>query len=505
MSIRRPGTGARRVRWMAAAPAALLSAAVVAVPAMAEAAEPTTPIKHVVVIFQENVSFDHYFGTYPKAANTDGTKFEAKPNTPGVNGYTKALLENNPNGDAPYRLPKEKAMTCDMYHGYTAEQMAYNAGRVDGFEIYTAAKDKGCHPKQVMAYFDGNTVTALWNYAQHFALSDNTYGSTYGPSTPGALNLMRGNTHNAVPDTIEGHVTAGTLYGDLDPTYDDCSGGTTVAIEGKMVGDLLNEKGITWGWFQGGFKPTEMKDGKAVCGSKHKNIAGDEIGDYIPHHNPLQYFKQHANPHHLPPESVEKIGHTDQAKHNYDLEDFWKAVDAGNMPQVSFLKAPGYQDGHAGYSNPVDEQDFLVGTINRLMESKYWDDTAIIIAYDDSDGWYDHVMPPVLQESDLQGVDMLFGENGRCGEPGEGVQKGRCGLGPRVPLLVVSPYAKQNYVDHRILEQASVLRFIEDNWNLGRIGNQSFDERAENILTLFDFDGEKAPKLILAKDGSVKQ
>ncbi len=92
------------------------------------------------------------------------------------------------------------------------------------------------------------------------------------------------------------------------------------------------------------------------------------------------------------PSSVALIGRTDQANHQSDLADFWAALDAGNLPSVSFLKAPAYQDGHAGYSDPLDEQEFLVSTVNHLQRTQDWGDIAVVILYDDSDGWYDHVM-----------------------------------------------------------------------------------------------------------------
>src|SRR5262249_48812472 len=152
--------------------------------------------------------------------------------------------------------------------------------------------------------------------------------------------------------------------------------------------DLLNARGITWGFFQGGFKPTAVNNGKAVCGASHTGSDGNPKGDYIPHHQPFQYYTSTANPHHLPPTSVDMIGKADQANHQYDMSDFVAAIGAGNLPAVSFLKAPGYQDGHAGYSDPLAEQTFVVNTINALMALPQWSQTVIIIAYDDSDGWY---------------------------------------------------------------------------------------------------------------------
>ena len=157
----------------------LCAAAAAALPAL-HAQTTTTPIQHVVVIFQENVSFDHYFGTYPIAANsTPGEpQFVAAPGTPDVNGLG-SLLTNNPNSAQPSRLGRAQAVTCDQNHGYLAEQQAYNSGLVNLFPekvgVGTASCDVlGLGTKVVMAYYDGNTVTAFWNYAQNFAMSDNS-------------------------------------------------------------------------------------------------------------------------------------------------------------------------------------------------------------------------------------------------------------------------------------------------------------------------------------------
>jgi phospholipase C len=464
----------------------------------------STPIKHVVVIFQENVSFDHYFGTYPKAPNPPGEPaFHRRNGTPTVNGLTPFLLNQNPNGVNPQRLGPSQALTCDQNHDYTPEQLAFDNGLMDMFPENTQVES--CTPPDlsipglVMDYYDGNTVTGLWNYAQHFAMSDNSYDTVFGPSTPGALNLVSGQTNGATPATIADTVSNATVIGDPDPTFDDCSGSTTVAMSGTNIGDLLNAKGITWGWFQGGFTPTSTSGGKAVCGSSHTNIGGATVGDYSAHHEPFEYYASTSNPHHLPPSSVAMIGHTDQANHQYDLSSFWAAVDNGNMPAVSYLKAAKYQDGHAGYSDPLDEQTFLVNTINALEKSPYWASTAIIIAYDDSDGWYDHQMSPIVSMSNDPAYDALTGA-GHCGTAPAGAYQDRCGYGPRLPLLVISPFAKPDSVAHTISDQTSILRFIEDNWGTGQIGNQSFDAKAGTLDNMFNFkatDGDRAPKLFL--------
>ncbi len=447
----------------------------------------TYPISHVVVIFQENVSFDHYFATYPKALNAAGeARFEAKPDTPKVNGLNETLLTSNPNSLQPKRLDRGHAATADQDHEYQAEQKAFDHGLMDKFVQSTGTPEHG-FPTTVMDYFDGNTVTALWNYAQNFSMSDNFYGTVTGPSTPGALNLISGQTHGAFPE-IPGAVFQGTDISDVDPTGDIASRAPTFAMTGKNVGDLLNAKGITWGWFEGGFK--DPRNG-------HIGANGSPTKDYIPHHEPFQYYASTANPDHKPPTSVAAIGHTDQANHQYDITDFWQALDAHNLPAVSYLKAPAYQDGHAGYSSPLLEQTFLVETINRLMKSPYWAHVAIIISYDDSDGWYDHAMPPTVNQSQTR-YD-VFTRNGQSGtNPPLGGYQGRFGYGPRLPFLVISPFAKQNFVDHTISDQSSILRFIEDNWKLGRIGDYSFDALAGSLLNMFDFFSEHhAHRLIL--------
>ena len=479
--------------------------------------ETATPIKHLVVIFQENVSFDHYFGTYPFALNPQNEpKFTADPDTPAINGYTDALLNANPNflntamngtGAAnPFRLSRAQAATADQDHDYTPEQQAVHGGLMDAFPKYTGTP--GPPPTGitnnglVMGYYDGNTVTAFWNYAQKFAMSDNSYGTTFGPSTPGAINLISGQTggvtdssspgDSVVPDGGNGL----TLISDLDPIGDVCSGSGQVRFGGQNIGDLLNAKGITWGFFEGGFDLTATNaNGSTGCSrSTTSTVTNTKKADYIPHHQPFQYYLSTANLNHARPSSVKSIGFQgDAGNHQYDINDFYAAVKAGNYPAVSFLKAPGYQDGHAGYSDPLDEQTFVVHVINFLQQqSNDWEHTAVIIAYDDSDGWYDHQMAPIVNQSS-SAADALF-PSGACGDGSTSLPsvtsshaQGRCGYGPRLPLLLISPYAKQNYVDHTLTDQSSILRFVEDNWLGGQRIQGSFDSRAGSLETMFDF------------------
>jgi len=296
-----------------------------------------------------------------------------------------------------------------------------------------------------------------------------------------------------------------TLMSDVDPTGDLCSSTTAnVQLGGKNIGDLLNAGGVSWGFFEGGFDLTVTNaNGTTACArSTTSAITAVKKADYIPHHEPFQYYVSTANPNHNRPTSVAVIG-TDldtgtavnQANHQYDINDFFATVSAGNFPAVNFLKAPGYQDGHAGYSDPLDEQEFVVQVINFLQQQPTWDSTLVVIAYDDSDGWYDHVTKIVNASSTssdaLNGAGVCNGGSTSTpvlsGYTGTAGAQGRCGYGPRLPLILVSPYAKTNLVDHTTTDQSSITRFIEDNW-LGSVRiTGSFDAQAGVLTNMLDF------------------
>jgi phospholipase C len=555
----------------------------------AQALATATPIKHVVVIFGENISFDHYFGTYPNALNsaseiaanpTTEQIFVAAPGTPqvnnlvtpldpthgfapGVSNYSPApnLLTANPTttnatnafgvnpfttnavgAENPFRLNGGQAATEDMGHNYKPEQQASDHGLMDLFPKYTGFSTTTfpafLPPSEdstgaAMAYFDGNTISAMWSYAQNYAINDNTWTTTFGPSTPGALNLISGQT-NGIVATLNGFSALSTshaipdgnggwtLIGDADPLNDICSATSAtsdvVQMGGTNIGNLLNAAStpITWGWFEGGFNlsltdPGPLSNGLSGCNrattASVPNIVSTDP-DYIQHHAPFQYYPSTANPTHARPTGP--LGTTDPANHNYDTADFFAAISAGqSIPAVTYLKAPAYQDGHPGYSDPVDEQNFVTSVVTALQGAQEWSSTAIIITYDDSDGWYDHQAPSIVNPSNTsnsatwssaQMADQLNGvglcnsgaqQNGTApttplnGIAGAPVQ-GRCGYGTRIPLIVISPFAKTNFVDHTLLDQSSVLRFIEDNW----IGGQriqpggSFDTIANSIMNM---------------------
>ena len=593
-----------------------------------------TPIKHVVVIFQENESFDHYFGTYPKAANTDGRKFHAARGTPAVAGLTPAtshslpprlrhttnLLTNNPNTAQPQRLDSSPTglsggaggqLTCDEDHNYSDEQQAFDNGKMDHF-VQSTGVDAGstspggspCLASQVMDYYDGNTVTGLWNYAQHYSLEDDSFGVTFGPSAPGAINVAAGDTgdvdatHTANNPSVststspDGDLTPDgkggySLTNDAQPYWDDCSTRDAVAFNGENIGDVLNKAGLSWGWFEGGFDPTTTfaaasaatghsgqatsqfipdefsgsftgknvpanASNQALCDAVHPvGVALGGTGqygykdDYIPHHEPFQFYASTANPHHLTVPAngagqdtragLKEIGRDTQSyvngvpqfntpNHQYDTSDFDQLVaaigrgrvPASALPAVSFLKAPGYQDGHPGYSDPADEQAFVTTEINSLMRTPDWKSTVVIVNWDDSDGWYDHVYsgitnPSLSPADNLTNTTFSGATSGQCGPSPQtkaplAGEQGRCGFGPRLPMLVISPYARVNHVDSDLTDQASIINFIEYNWRLPGIPG-SADQvlskldrsqgRQFDLAGMFDFRHPTAQELLL--------
>jgi phospholipase C len=590
-----------------------------------------TPIKHVVVIFQENESFDHYFGTYPNAANTDGRRFHAARHTPAVDGLPPAtshslppslrhstnLLTGNPNTAQPQRLDSSPTglsggaggqLTCDEDHNYSDEQQAFDGGKMDHF-VQSTGVDAGskspggspCLAAQVMDYYDGNTVTAMWNYAQHFSMSDNSFGVTFGPSAPGAINVTAGDTGNvdtthtaknpsvSTSTSPNGDITADgkggfSLTNDAQPYWDDCSTRDAVAFNGTNIGDTLNKAGLSWGWFEGGFRPTttfaDAAAGTGHSGQPTATFIPDEFAgkltlppnasdqglcdavhpvgaalggtgqygykdDYIPHHEPFQYYASTANPHHLTvpangagqdtPAGLKEIGRDTQSfsggapqfntpNHQYDTSDFDQLVAAirrgrlspDALPAVSFLKAPGNEDGHPGYSDPADEQAFVTREINSLMRTSDWKSTVVIVNWDDSDGWYDHVYsgitnPSLSPADNLTNTAFTLPTSGQCGPSPQTTaplagEQGRCGFGPRLPMLVISPFARVNHVDSHLTDQASIINFIEYNWHLRGIpgsADQALATRDHSeglpfdLAGMFDFKHPQAQTLIL--------
>jgi phospholipase C len=352
-----------------------------------------------------------------------------------------------------------------------------------------------------MGYYDGNTVTAMWNYAQHYALNDHSFGTTFGPRPRAPQPDLRPDQRRRGPlRRASGVVADGqggfTLIGDEDPTGDVCSStSATVSMTGKNIGDLLNAAGVTWGFFEGGFnlsRHQRQRHHRAAPAPPPPavNIPGNPLkADYIPHHQPFQYYASTANPNHIRPASTPPSARRDTgattANHQYDILDFTAALAAGNLPAVSFLKAPGFR--MATPATPIRSTS-RPSSSTRSMRS-----SSLLLAQHR----HHHrlrrlrrlVRPPHRLRQRLATTADVLNGSGVCisttaaaalpGQLHRPRVQGRCGHGPRLPLLVISPWAKKNYIDNTVTDQASITRFIEDIFLAStRIGGGSFDSSA---------------------------
>lgn len=417
-----------------------------------------SPIKHTVVIFQENRTFDNYFGTYPYASGfkpLNGTPQDVRNFKYVTGDVTRDANGNVYNPDAnglpiyPWHdAGKGAIQETDVNHGYSPMISMVDGGKMDKFYQVnhdsgkpTDTNDKGLLS---MSYFDYNDIPAYWQYAQHYALADNYFQPVFGPSTPGALYLVAGQSGNESETTNTNTNPKAQITGDPSPKNGPFGGDSSTNtlkynLTYKNIGDELSDSKQSWAWYAGGWDAAKAAP------------TSDEAKTYSPHHNPFQYFQNYED-----------------GKYNNNLKDynnFAQDIKNGDLPEVSFIKAGYGDDEHPGTGNQStpSAEEFTVDTINQIMNSPYWKDTAIIVTYDEGGGFYDHVAPPTVTPN----ADGLLGD------------------GPRIPALVISPYAKQNYVSHVQYDHASVLKFLEWNYDLPALNSK--DANANNLTDMFDF------------------
>jgi phospholipase C len=444
-----------------------------------------SPIKHTIILYQENISFDHYFGTYGH----------------GVNGIPAGAALSHTDGVqtwgpyAPTQLSSvTQSRTCDVDHGYVDMIKMANHGAMDQFlqlgndKTVTNPSSSSALtcPKFETVAAPGTGVTALansyytgtagdpnsplqnyWTLASQYTLADNFFQGVYAPSTPGAQWLVAA-TNNTPSDP--------------NPIGDVCND-YPASINPQNIPNLGAEAtaaGTSWAWFQGGF---------GTC-------TPTAVNGYNPHHDPFQYFSSTADLTHADAFDP-NLNYPQANRHQRDLSVLYAAL-AGSpisgqsivptLPAISWVKAPQLEDGHPGYSGPALEDAFVGDLVARLKTSSYWKDTALMIAFDETGGWWDHVAPPDLGGPFATWVNGQPNLSG-CQYPDiPGAPCGEAGLGPRMPVLVISRFAREGFVDHDLLNTASLDRWVE--WNhrlpaLGVWGNR--DATAGNLAGAFVF------------------
>ena len=477
-------------------------------------------VKYVFILFQENRSFDSYFATFPGAAGLFSQSARATP------GFTQPIenIDGSMGHIAPFRLgPLQYAADLDdVDHAHIdmAEKMHVVGGRalMDRFALreeqkYVKPADKtpSLMAKQygelAMAYEDCDTIPYLWNYASRFVLFDHFFQHTIGPSTPNAIALIAGQTgetqwvkhpHEAVGDRSLSKGQGEPVVGDDDPLWgsgaaQDKSGQPRNPLDGPQM--QLNQtyaslpltmagvrvKSVTagdtdaaadladvrrdipaiaaskalqlpWGWYEEGYDREPTDNAGAPADGSHDS--------YVGHHNGPQYFGYVAN-------------NAQMSAHLHGLGDFFTDIAAAKFPAaggVYYVRGgfdniarlrpafndPAVQhnfrgdDDHPGYSDSALSEALVARTVNAIARSKYWAQSAILITYDESEGDYDHV-PPDFVEYDPQGLPLS--------------------RGPRIPLIVISPYARSHMVSHESGDHASVIKFIDILFKLPRLAD----------------------------------
>lgn len=359
--------------------------------------ETQTPIKHFVVIMQENHTFDNYFGTYPGANGfPDGTKMPVDPKNPDA-GYVE-----------PWHIGN--STITDLNHNESTFREQFNDGKMDGF--VSALNRRKQDGKIAMGYYDDRDIPYYWNLADRYVLFDRFFSSAKDGSFSNHMYWVA-----AVPPRVErGQKLSDQL--------------TNV----PTIFDRLQEKGISWKFYVQNYDPNINYRNLGNAGNRASQVV------WVP----LLNFDRFLDD----PELSSNI---------VDLDQYYVDLQQGTLPSVAYIIPSGASEHPPQY--PSSGQRFVKTLIQELMRSSAWDSSAFLLVYDDWGGWYDHEVPPQIDEY---------------------------GFGPRVPALLVSPYAREGHIDSTELEFTSVLKFIEENWSLAPLAER--DANANNFLSAFDFD-----------------
>lgn len=435
--------------------------------AAASATDPLQKINYVIVIYQENHSFDNYFGTFPGAdgiANAGATANQVdKQGRPYVtlpqplanpkegrrapDPRFPANLSNRPFLFNQFVSPNE--ITANQIHAFYRNQYQINGGKMDKFVAWTDAGG------MVMGYWDLAGLP-LYKLAQEYTLADRFFQAAFGgsflnhmwlicactPTFPNAPKDMLSIPFPDNPDYLQDNVLTPDGYViNHTPSRPAYSVNSPRPVEAKpdhlvpnqtapTIGDRLSAAGVSWAWYAGGWND-------ALAGRPHQLFQF--------HHQPFVYFANYSD------------GTARKAQHLKDEASFFAALQNGTLPAVSFVKPIGLDNEHPAYATILRGQEHIAKLVRAVQGSRYWSEAVIIITYDENGGYWDHVPPPVVD---------------------------RWGPGPRVPTVIVSPLAKRGYIDHTTYDMTSILKFIETRWNLAPLGTR--DAAANNLTNAFN-------------------
>jgi phospholipase C len=412
-------------------------------------------VKHVVVIYLENHSFDNLYGQFaganglwnaPKSrtiqVDSAGKPYEFLPPISGTSAFPTNLPNTFFNIDQ--YIPNDQE-TPDVLHRYYQEQLEIDGGKMDKYALYNTSAGLS------QGYYK-TSLLPLLGMAQKYTLCDNFYHSAFGgsflnhmwliaaaspvfPNAPASIVAKLGPTGNLISDgqvTPDGYVV-NTSYTVNAPHPAGTNPAVLVPDQTiPTIGDRLNDKNISWAWYSGGWDSA---------------LAGTPDPTFQFHHQPFAYFANYAD------------GTQAKKDHLKDEKEFIAAAQNGTLPSVSFVKPLGINNEHPGYSDVENGETHTVTLINDILNGPNGKDVVIVVTYDENGGFWDHVAPPVIDK--------------------------KWGPGTRVPAIIISPFAKQGFVDHTQYETVSILSFIEKRWDLKPLASR--DQNANPLQNAFDF------------------
>ena len=359
--------------------------------------QPATPIQHLVILMQENHTFDNYFGTYQGADGLpSGTKMPVDPKNPGAGYVTPWHIGNS--------------TITDLSHSIATYRAQYNNGKMDGFVSALNARNQD--GKLAMGYYDDRDLPYYWNLADNYVLFDKFFSSAKDGSFANHMYWVA-----AIPPVA--------------PKGQNLS---EALVSVPTIFDRLQAAGVSWKFYVQNYDPTITYRNLGVSGNRASQVV------WVPLLNFDRFIDDPA-----------------LSSHIVNLSQYYVDLNNGSLPSVAYIIPSGSSE-HPP-SSVASGQQFVRTLLQELMRSSAWDSSAFMLAYDDWGGWYDHVSPPQVDEY---------------------------GYGPRVPVILVSPYAKKGYIDNTMLDFTSMLKFIEQNWNIAPLADR--DARANNFLEAFDFN-----------------
>lgn len=372
-----------------------------------------------MIVVMQNASFDHLFGTYPGANGLNPSLPSYQQVDQAGNTITPQLLTD--------------LSPADLHHTATTYQIAFDSGKMDKYAWENGDESMGYYDSSSIGTAnDGQQfgVNALWSYAQQYALADNFYAAAMA-SEPSNMLYMTSASVGTGSDPY-GYPQLDACSAALFQENQSIGASITPPLTYQNVGDQLSAAKVSWTWF-------------------HEYFSNEQNGSclhYVPQENVFQYFQSTANSANV---------------QNFTLPDFQSQLSAGTIPSVVWVTASPGHSMHPGQGNIANGIEWLNNFVQAVKSSSQWSSTAIVVIWDESGGWYDHVAPPQLS--------------------------GTIGLGARVPVLVISPLAKTNYISSQQMDFVSVLRFIQWNWALGTFadsGQSAREALSGNICDLLN-------------------